>query len=77
MCYKMNKYTKHGLIFGILFVIVLWLAYHINYTIGYVMGFTMTKIGMPPMPVASRIISSVIIVLIFMLAGYLISRSKK
>ena len=72
----MNKYTKYGLIFGILFVAVLWLAYYINYAIGYAAGYTMASLGLPEMPFASLIISYAIVVLIFMLVGYLIGRSK-
>jgi hypothetical protein len=72
----MNKYTKYGLIFGILFVAVLWLAYYINYGIGYVMGYSTALLGLPEMPFAALIISYAIIVLIFMLVGYLIGRSK-
>ncbi|MBW3002373.1 hypothetical protein KY338_04380 [Candidatus Woesearchaeota archaeon] len=72
----MNKYTKYGLIFGILFVAVLFLAYYINYGIGYIMGYSMAMLGLPEMPLASLIISYAIVVLIFMLVGYLIGRSK-
>lgn len=72
----MNKYTRYGLIYGILFVVLLYLAYYINYAIGYAMGYSMTMLGLPEMPFAAMIISYAIVVLIFMLAGYLIGRSK-
>jgi len=72
----MNKHTKYGLIFGILFVAVLWLAYDINYAIGYVMGYSMALLGLPEMPLAAQIAAYTIIVLVFMLIGYLTGRSK-
>ncbi|MBW2973766.1 hypothetical protein KY346_05200 [Candidatus Woesearchaeota archaeon] len=73
----MNKYTKYGLIFGILFVAVLWLAYYINYGIGYATGYTMAALGLPEMPTASLIVSYAIVVLIFVLVGCIIGKSRK
>ncbi|MBW3004756.1 hypothetical protein KY310_02905 [Candidatus Woesearchaeota archaeon] len=72
----MNKYTKYGLIFGILFVIVLLLAEYVNYALGYILGYSMTMLGLPEMPLAAAIIAYTIVVLIFLLAGYLIGGRK-
>jgi hypothetical protein len=47
-----------------------------HYGIGYVMGYSTALLGLPEMPFAALIISYAIIVLIFMLVGYLIGRSK-